>query len=167
MSNMNKKDHDRWYPLIMAKQGGEYCVMCGLTIKQLINNGQSGKLCIDHINNNNSINEIENFQFLCKSCNTIKNHPKNIEPFERLATPEMIKGKKFEKDFRRWVQGFFMVDPHCGLEYSFLINSGAEKVECSTETIKRYLNKMTSKEGMYEWIDKFGSTVLVLKDEYI
>ena len=78
MSNMNKKDHDRWYPLIMAKQGGEYCTLCGKTIKQLIEDGQSGQLCIDHINNNNSINHLDNFQFLCKSCNTIKNHPKNM-----------------------------------------------------------------------------------------
>src|SRR3990167_10286767 len=104
---MNQKTHDLFYSLLMMKQGGEYCILCGKDKNQLIQDGQSPKLCIDHINNNNSITTLDNLQFLCKSCNTKKNHPRNIEPFERTATPEMIAGKRYEKDFRRWVSGYF------------------------------------------------------------
>ena len=163
---MNKKQNAFWYLQIMIKQGGEYCVSCGKNKQALIQDGQSPTLCIDHINNDNSVNELSNLQFLCRSCNTKKNHPRTSEPYERTLTPEMASGKRFEKDFRRWVAGFFMENENIGLEYSFLVNSGAEKVGCSPETLKRYLNKMTSNEGMYEWFDKFGSTVLVLKKEY-
>lgn len=166
MANMNSTQRKFWYMQIQIKQGGEYCVMCGRTIPQLNNDGESPKLCIDHKDNNNNHNHIDNFQFLCKSCNTKKNHPETTVPFTRIATPEMVTGKKYEKDFRRWVAGLFMENENVGLSYSMLVNSGAEKVDCSTETIKRYLAKMTSSEGMYEWFDKFGSVVLVLKEEY-
>ena len=163
---MNKKTHDFWYMNLIVKQGGEYCILCNKDKSQLMQDGQTPRLCIDHINNNNSINEIDNLQFLCHSCNTKKNHPKTTEPFERTQTPEMVLGKRYEKDFRRWVLGQFQENENIGLEYSFLVNSGAEKVGCSTETIKRYLNKMTSKEGLYEWNDRFGSVLLILKDEF-
>lgn len=163
---MNKQNHDKFYLQLLIKQGGEYCVLCHKDKYQLINDGQSPKLCIDHKNNNNTINDLDNLQFLCKSCNTKKNHPKNTEPYERTATPEMIAGKRYEKDFRRWVSGHYQTNENIGLEYSFLINSGAEFVGCSPETIKRYLHKMTSSEGMYEWYDKTGSVLLVLKKEY-
>ena len=166
MTNMNSTQRKYWYSQILAKQGGEYCIMCCRTINDLSQDGESIKLCIDHRDNNNNHNSIDNMQFLCKSCNTKKNHPETTVPFNRMATPEMSAGKRYEKDFRKWVAGQFMVNENIGLEYLHLVNAGAEKVDCSTETIKRYLAKMTSSEGIYEWFDKFGSIVLVLKDQY-
>ena len=59
-----------------------------------------------------------------------------------------------------------MENENVGLEHDYLINSGAELVNCSPETVKRYLAKMTSSEGMYEWEDRFGAVLLVLKSEY-
>lgn len=166
MSNMNSTQRRFWYGQILAKQGGEYCIMCCRNMEDLRNDGESSKLCIDHRDNNNNHNHLDNMQFLCKSCNTKKNHPQTTVPFNRVATPEMAAGKRYEKDFRRYVAGRFMENENIGLEYSKLIASGAEKVQCSPETIKRYLSKMTSEEGMYEWFDKFGSIVLVLKSQY-
>lgn len=163
---MNSTQRKYWYAQILAKQGGEFCVMCLRTIPQISNDGESPKLCIDHRDNNNNHNGLDNMQFLCKSCNTKKNHPQTTEPFMRTATPEMSAGKRYESDFRRWVAGLFMENENIGLEYSHLVNAGAEKVSCSPETIKRYLKKMASSEGIYEWMDKFGSVVLVLKEEY-
>jgi hypothetical protein len=79
----------------------------------------------------------------------------------------MIRGSKYEKDFRRWVAGLFQTNSNSGFTFTFLINSGAEKVNCSPETIKRYLSKMSSDEGIYIWEDRFGSEpVLILKDKY-
>lgn len=163
---MNSTQRAFWYSQILIKQGAEFCVMCCRDIRQITQDGESPKLCIDHRDNNNNHNSIDNLQFLCKSCNTKKNHPQTTEPYQRTPTPEMSAGKRYESDFRRWVIGQFMENENIGLEYEHLVNAGAEKVGCSTETIKRYLRKMTSSEGLYEWLDKFGSVVLVLKEQH-
>jgi hypothetical protein len=151
---------------VLAKQGGEFCVMCGRSKRELIQDGHKPQFCIDCKDNSGDHKSLDNLQLLCRSCNTKKNHPETDVPFNRVPTPEMIVGKKYEKNFRRWVNGHYLVNANTGLEYSYLINSGAEKVGCSPETIKRYLNKMTSSEGMYEWEERFGGTLLVLKPEH-
>ena len=166
MSNKNKNTRDLEYPLIVQKQHGEYCMKCGIEPWMLKELGRSPQLCIDHINNNNADNRLENYQLLCKSCNTKKNHPALAEPFERKPTPEMIKGRKDEADFRRWVAGHYMENENIGLTLDYLLNSGAEIVGNSQESCKRYLGKMTSDAGMYEWFDKMGSVIMVLKPEY-
>ena len=166
MANMNKRNRDKIYPKCVEKQHGEYCVLCGVEPWILAEQGKSPILFIDHINNNNSDNRLENYQLLCRSCNTKKNHPSLAEPFTRSATPEMITGKRYEKDFRRWVSGHYMENENIGLSYDYLLNSGAEYIGCSQETLKRYLKKMTSSEGIYEWFDKTGGISMVLKAEY-
>ncbi len=149
------------------KQGGEYCVLCGRDRIQLVKEGLSGNLCIDHKNNNNNNNHISNLQFLCHSCNTKKNHPSLEDPQERVMTPEMALGRAYEKKFRKWVSGLIQTPENHGvLQYDFVVNSGAEQIGCSTETIKRYLKKLTSKAGAYEWIDRDG-LYLKLKERYV
>ena len=166
MTNLNKQQRDKIYPFVVAKQGGEFCIGCGRDLERLKMDGHKPEFCIDAIDNSGDHKRIENLQLLCHSCNTKKNHPQTDVPFHRTATPEMIVGKRYESDFRRWVAGLFMVNEDVGLEYDFLISSGAEKVGCSPETVKRYLKKMTSSEGMYVWEDRFGSVLLVLKSEF-
>lgn len=163
---MNSETRKKVYPLVVIKQHGEYCMMCKIEPWILKEQGRSPVLCIDHINNNNSDNSMNNYQLLCKSCNTKKNHPSLGEPFERKATPEMIKGRVDESNFRRWVAGHYMENENVGLSFDYLINTGAEIVGNSQESNKRYLAKMTSEAGMYEWFDKFGSVVMVLKRKY-
>lgn len=167
MTRMNKKQHDEMYWKIVEKQKGEFCNHCDRTRHLLMSDGLKPELIIDCIPNDGDHSNVEKLQLLCRSCNTKKNHPANVEPFERSATPEMIRGNRYENDFRRWVVGHYQVNTNIGLTYSFLINSGAEKVGCSTETIKRYLNKMSSDEGMYTWENRSGSEpLLVLKEMY-
>lgn len=166
MTRLNKKQRERIYPHVVAKQGGEFCVSCLRNHELLMKDGHKPEFCIDDIENSGDHSRIDNLQLLCHSCNTKKNHPQTDVPFHRTATPEMSAGKRFEHDFRRWVSGQFMINENIGLEHDFLVNSGAEKVNCSTETIKRYLHKMTSNEGMYEWEDRFGAILLVLKSKY-
>jgi len=94
---MNKKTRDILYPLVVAQQGGEYCVFCDKTKHDLISCGHKGEFCIDVDDNsgNHSIKNLRMMQLACHSCNTKKNHPTLEEPFSRSATPEMIKGKKY------------------------------------------------------------------------
>ena len=166
MTNMNSKQREMLIPHIEAKQGGKFCVECGKTKEQLMNDGKSGQLCIDHKDINNNHNELENLQFLCHSCNTKKNHPSIEEPQQRVMTPEMVMGRSFEKRFRRWVNGLLLIPENNGvLEYNFLVNSGAEHIECSPETIKRYLKKMTSEKGMFEWLERDEGTFIHFKGE--
>jgi hypothetical protein len=166
---MNKKTRDELYPLVVQQQGGEYCVFCNRDKKDLMNDGHKPEFCIDVDNNSHdhSKKNLREMQLACHPCNTKKNHPSNTEPFTRTATPEMILGKRYESDFRRWVVGLFLPNENVGFTYSYLVGSGAEKVGCSPESIKRYLSKMTSDEGMYEWDNRFSSeSLLVLKPKY-
>lgn len=141
--------------LVLARQGGEYCAMCGKHRLQLLNDGGSANLCVDHKDNNNNNNTLANLQFLCHPCNTKKNHPTIEDPQQRVMTPEMALGKTYEKRFRRWVAGLVQSPENNGLvQYDFLVHSGAEKIGCSQETIKRYLKKMTSDAGAYEWLQR-------------
>jgi hypothetical protein len=166
MVNMNKRQRDLVYPHVLARQGGEFCVGCGRDPSSLKRDGHKPEFCIDCVDNSGDHSRIENLQLLCHSCNTKKNHPDTDIPFHRTPTPEMVLGKRYESDFRRWIAGQFMENSNIGLEYDFAVSSGAEKVGCSPETIKRYLKKMTSSEGMYTWEDRYGSVLLVLKPEF-
>ena len=165
MTNMNSKTRDELYPMVVAQQGGEYCVYCNKTRKDLVDEGKSSVLCIDVDDNsgNHSKSNLRQMQLLCKSCNTKKNHPGNMEPFHRQATPELILGKRNEKHYRRWVAGLFMTNENATFPYDYVVESGAEKIECSIEAVKNYLRKMTSEEGNYYWTARNGSSYLALK----
>lgn len=162
---MNKKDRSFLYPLVKEQQGGEFCVNCNKDKADLIACGHKPEFCIDIFDNshNHSRKNLRSMQFLCHSCNTKKNHPTLAEPFERKATPEMIKGRIDEDNFRRWVSGHYMNNENIGLKYDYLIYSGSETINNSPESCKRYLAKMTSQAGNYEWFESSQGTVMVLK----
>jgi predicted transcriptional regulator YheO len=81
-------------------------------------------------------------------------------------TPEMALGRSYEKRFRKWISGLIQSPENNGvLQYDFVVNSGAERIGCSPETIKRYLKKLTSKAGAYEWLER-DELYLKLKDMY-
>jgi len=146
MSNMNSRDRNFVYPLI-AQRDGEFCKGCGKLAKET----KEGFLCIDHKDNDNSNNKIDNLQLLCRSCNYLKN-PRNQRSFEeRPQTPEMKKGERMEKHFRNWLFGIVSENHKWLLED--VIDSGAEITGGSTETIKRYVRKCISEAGMYELVE--------------
>ena len=168
MSNMNKRNREQIYPLIMARQGGEFCVMCLRNKNSLIAEGFKPEFCIDVIDNSNnhSITNIAKMQFLCHSCNTTKNHP-SLEPSsEKSMSPEMLANKTNEPTFRRYISGKFQINPNLALPYYDLVASGAEFTSCSIQSIKNYLTKMTCSEGMYEWENRSGGSFLTLKEKY-
>lgn len=138
----------KFYPQIAERQRGEYCNMCGLTSHTLKMWGRSDPvLLIDHIDNNNKNNVITNLQFLCRSCNRLKD-PHKPRILERPMTPEMAVNKKSEPYFRNWLFGKIMESGH--FPYQEAVNSGAEVCDISVETVKRYLRKCLSDEGLYE-----------------
>ena len=146
LQHLNKRQRDELYPQILAKQDGEFCNICGLSLRQLELWGRTKQLVIDRIDNNSDY-RIENCQLICKSCNRKKN-PHRLVVYQRELTPEMIKNIKGEPTFRRWLVG--QICTHRHISYEDTVSSGAEFCGLSTETIKRYMRKLLSKEGMYE-----------------
>ena len=158
MSNMNSRQRDYFYPLLV-KRDGEFCKGCG----KLASETKEKFLLIDHKDNNNFNNAFDNLQFLCRSCNRVKNPHKDID--ERPQTPEMKKGERMEKHFRHWLFGIITTNHKHLLED--VIDSGAEVTGGSTETIKRYIRKCVSEAGMYEIVEGQHSREFIqFKAEY-
>lgn len=175
---LNKLQRDYWYPKVVYHFLSESCNGCGvkpfpsfakvlpelpiliskLKLNYWVNTSHGKRLCtilyLDHINNDDSLNVIENFQLLCTSCNVIKN-PKNFHQIQiRDKAPEMKRGDKQEPRFRTFVHDEIVENDW--VLFDDLINAGAEYLTdfdigdtLSTETAKRYLGKMLSKNGLY------------------
>lgn len=159
MSNMNGREKDRLYPII-CRRDGEFCRGCG----KLPTETKEGFLLIDHKDNNNSNNDIENLQLLCRRCNYLKN-PRSKSLPERPQSAEMKKGERMERYFRNWLFGVVTQNHKWLLED--VIDAGAEKTGGSTETIKRYLRKCVSSEGMYEIVEgQQGREFIQFKPEH-
>lgn len=158
MANMNKATHDRLHPLIVEKQLGEYCVGCKRDPFILTTIGKDPKMLIDHIDNNNENNDLENLQLLCRGCNTMKNHWRHLPNIEDDLndSPSYIlkKSKQNEFKFRNYTMGRLQepgANYHVHLES--LIADGAEFCKCSPQAIKNYILKMTSpREGIFKTV---------------
>jgi len=166
MTNLNDRQRKQLTPQILKKQGNYFCVDCNRTPDQLIRDGISPLLYIDHIDNDNNNNSIENLQFLCVSCNTKKNHPAN-EPTDKKAPVEFITSRKNKKRARKYVYGIMIEPNNPRPEYHQLIDDLAEFLDCSQQAVKNYLAAMTSKKhGLYEWQEgQDGHTFLHFKDD--
>ncbi|HYL66188.1 MAG TPA: HNH endonuclease signature motif containing protein [Nitrosopumilaceae archaeon] len=156
---MNKKQRNFWYPKIVAKQGGEFCLGCGL-IKEKTSDQI---LLIDHKDNIKNHNIIENLQLLCRTCNRIKN-PSKIVQYERPMTPEMIKNVRGEAKFRHWLVNKILENHSILLvEAKF---GGAEVCGLGPDTIAKYIGKVVSNEGWYTIDqDNNGEEIIVFKGD--
>ncbi len=155
LSNMNSTLHGISYELLKVKYG-EFCMMC-------LASHTERELVIDHIDNDNSNNNPNNLQFLCRSCNYKKN-PRFAER-EPLDLCEGVRGSDSgtipteitinrvkEPAFREYVDDIMRNNDE--MLASNLIDSGAEKVGISVTTASRYLKKLCSSEGKFEKIRK-------------
>ena len=168
MSNMNDRQRKTLTPLILIHQGGYFCGGCKKEPEELIQIGVLPKLYIDHIDNDNSNNKLENLQFLCVSCNTKKNHPRADQPKTSTNVDPVFTTSKLNMSrAREYVMGL-MIDPKGSRpEYQELIDDMAEFLDNSQQACKSYLAKMTSKKhGLYEWrVGQHGSSYLHFKDD--
>lgn len=155
---MNGRERAERYPEVVEKQHGEFCNGCG---KNVFHNPYSKLpkwtcviLYIDHIDNDKTHNDIENYQLLCPTCNRIKNPKRSEVISERPKGPEMQRGDIQEAEYRTWVRE--QIIKHDWITDDDCIDAGAEYLTNFTDgktispvTTRRYLGKMTSTAGEY------------------
>ncbi len=166
MSNMNSRMNKK-ARAYLTKKFGAYCRGC-----QALESER--KLVVDHIDNNNSNNNTNNWQYLCYSCNEIKN-PRCKERKEKPLDvcggvcdsldreTEITINREKEPKFREYVE--FRVREEKEVPQQDLINGGAELLGCSQKTTRRYLDKLTSSEGKYQKKKIENIIMIYLKEE--
>jgi len=155
---MNKRTRDRLYPLVSAQQNGEYCKICKEP-------GTKMTLIIEHLDNNNANNDLENLRLACQSCNILKNprgkSKKKMSPeresareinIESTLSAAQAKNNESEPLFRRFIYGYLLV--HGGISVTDAVNGGAEYANCSQQATRRYIDKLISITGDYLLEDK-------------
>lgn len=151
MSKMNGKTRKKLYRLI-ASRDGEFCKQCEKLSSQ-------GQLVIDHINNNNCNNSLDNLQLLCRACNYKKNPRRPVDlcvSNDTNSKDDSISiNRSTEPQFREFV--YNELDNENQVLLDDLIASGAEFVGISVETAKRHLKKMLSKYGKLERVHTFSA----------
>jgi hypothetical protein len=150
---MNGNVRKKMY-VIISKRDGEHCNFC----RKLSSEGQ---LVIDHKDNDNSNNSIENYQLLCRGCNYRKNprRPVDICVSENVSEINEIQiNRTKEPQFKKMLAQ--LINEYSIYPINDLKNSIAEKLDLSPVTVKRYLDKVCSSQGIYE-ITKSGKTLAV------
>lgn len=150
MSNMNKKTHDKLYPII-AKRDGECCHFCGKKPPEC-------ELVIDHKDNDNPNNELWNLQLLCRACNYKKNPRRpfvqSVSVVKKTSEDSISINSQKEPQFRNFV--YAEIRERGQVLWETLVASGAEIVGISVETARKYLVKMTSEYGALQIVDGVG-----------
>ena len=157
MSRMNGITRKKLYSKLIFRDG-EFCKGCGKLSFE-------GQLVIDHRNNNNSMNDLDNLQLLCRSCNYIKNPKRPVDECvsESSLETEIQINRTKEPQFKEYVGQ--RVNEEEKVPEIDLINSGAELLHVSPVTTKRYLNKMCSSLGIYQKITVGNTVVVKYKEE--
>ena len=131
------------------KKFGAYCRGC-----QALESEK--ELIIDHKDNNNSHNHPSNLQFLCRSCNYIKN-PRlaEREPLDVCGGECDSLDKETEISINREKQPMFeeyliqQVARNGPMKRREIVNTASERIGISQKTATRYLDKMCSSEGEF------------------
>ena len=152
----NRKQRSYYWSLLVERNGIDLCIRCG----------NSGEI-IHHVNGDETDNRIENMDILCHSCNKLKSLQKKYLPVSRRDyTPEHKKNLVKEPLFRKWLEGkLFENNFHYPLDD--VIDEGAFIVDVSTETIKRYLSKLTDHPSSpyVTHAGRFGQIEVWIKDK--
>ena len=160
MSRMNGRTRKKLYDLLI-KRDGPNCRCCGALESER-------QLIIDHRDNNNSNNNPDNLQLLCRSCNYLKNPRGSERPVDMcvshgwsrdLSEIEISRTKKpkFKKFVAKWV------NEEREVPEEDLIYSGSESLDICPITDYRYLRPMCSRDGIYERVKKVGRFVIRYK----
>ena len=158
---MNGKTRKKLYNLVV-KRDGEYCKMCGALPDEI-------QLILEHRDNDNTNNNLENLQIMCRPCNYRKNPRKSERPenlcvksytsTSKITEMQINKTKEplFKKYVAQWINKYdYAVEKD-------LTNAGAEYVGISQVTVKRYLDKMCSLEGIYRREKRVRTTIIMYK----
>jgi len=155
---MNGLTRKKLYPLI-ALRDGEYCRCCGALPHEK-------QLVIDDKDNDNSSHDMSNLQLLCRACNYQKNSRRPLDNVSECLNEdetELQKSRRSEPLFKSFVMHVLNeLEEAPELD---LIYSGAEDVDISPVTAKRYLNKMCSSRGILQRINRVNATFIRYKNE--
>lgn len=161
MSEMNGNTRRRKYQEI-SKRDGEYCRCCGKLPYE-------SQLVIDHRDNDSSNNSLNNLQLLCRACNYIKNPRKRPDDLcvnyksNREHESCLSINKEKEPKFKEFI--YKIIPQGCSIALKAIINSGAEEIGASPVTVKRYLDKMTSRSGKLEVWELDGVPMVMFKEK--
>ena len=162
MSRLNSRNRKRLYKLLVIRDG-ERCKICRMK-------GDPATLVIDHIDNDNSNNDLENLQLLCRRHNYFKDpreapylspvcvHEQEAE-LTRRPTPEHEKSREAQPIFRHWL--YATLQKHDSMPYDEVLNSGAEIADVSQHAVRRYLARMTSQEGICQISVRYDGVKIV------
>ena len=186
VSNRFQNNVREWIYKYLAVRDGEKCLLCGAL-------PGADPLEIDHSDANPLNNAPDNLHLLCKKCNlslrkvTPKEHlemisihsANNVRERERThgnpatelaqtlidynsGSVPMQAAKYFEVRFRQWVLD--QVNRLGMIPKQDAVNSGAEVIGCSIQSIERYLVKLTSSAGALQVINS-GNQILLMRRE--
>lgn len=165
MANMNQRMRSKLYPILIHKMG-EQCVNCGIGLFELKELGKQEILIIDHIDNNNANNAINNLQLLCRGCNTKKNWSRNSpEPTTRDVPIELERSITNKKKAKKYIWGR-MQSENWALKLDELLDDLSEYLGNSQQANKNYIKAFTSKKhGMFTIEERNGELYLVPKND--
>jgi hypothetical protein len=182
---MSGHSRRKYYPRLVARDGE--CCFVGREP------GGYDDFVIDHMDNDNNNNHLSNLHLLCRQMNAIKNPRGNavlrkyrdefallssvcvrrIQP-EGILQPLMLKSQSLEfsknlytePNFRHWCLYCIIHLPQ--LDYDNVVRCGAEHFNCHKNTVKQYLDRMTSPAGMYQLVasKETGKLVICLKPKF-
>jgi len=157
VSKMNGPTRKKVYEFL-AKRDGEYCRCCGALPSER-------QLVVDHRDNNNSNNDPDNHQLLCRSCNALKNpRPVDVCVSENGAqATELQINRTKEPKFKKMLAQ--LINEKQYHEEKDLTNSIAERLDLSPVTVKRYLDKACSSQGVYQRYTEKSSIIIGYKTE--
>lgn len=152
---MNGRTRKKLYRLV-SRRDGEKCAICGIT-------SATKQLVLEHRDNNPKNNDLTNLQLACRADNYRKNprRPQNLCERNRSISPqptELTINRQCESEFRKYVK--HEVNERIHVPEKDLIDSGAELLNISPITAKRYLDKLCSAAGSLER-EKMGKTIVI------
>lgn len=163
---MSSYQRNYWFPKVAEKQGGEFCLACGISKDSNWVNKDFTGLRVDKKNNDGdhtiSNNTVEDFQLLCISCNRIKNPvsiPKELETSQSEAT-----NNRAEKPLMNWLKQ--ILDQGQIIKYSWFVAEGSFKFDISPETIERRYSKKYFQSDSSPFtldMDQWQQTIIVLR----
>ncbi|MBI1829731.1 MAG: HNH endonuclease [Thaumarchaeota archaeon] len=162
MSRMNGTTRKMLYSLLVRRDG-EHCRHCHALASER-------ELVIDHKDNDNNNNRLENLQLLCRKCNYLKNPRRPIDECVSVCVPleqtsEIKINKIKEPMFRNYVAS--TVSKFNLVSEQDLIDSSAEALGISPVTTSRYLRKLCSSEGRFERIQVDNQLIVRYKKPLI
>lgn len=178
MARMNSRNRRKFYDLIVARDGGAFCFIGGepLTFETAV---------IDHLNNLNNDNRLDNLHLFCKSMNCVKNsrgrddRHRVLSPMSGKIYTQMCENEQVRTNSIEIIRN--MVSEPNALHFIFwrmirdgkilledALDGAASFARCSQETVRRYLKKELSELRLYMLREdpETGKKVIQFKPEW-